>query len=69
MPKTENTRAQRAAKLLALVERGPYFADPTKFGGQPLTVQEVERQYRAWAEAWVLPELKTLVPELRHSNE
>ena len=65
MPKVENTRKQRAEKLLAQLQVGPTFSNPAMFGGGPLTTAETTVQYRRWAETWILPELISLVPELR----
>lgn len=65
MPKTEGTREQRAEELLKRIERGPSFSDPTMFGSPPLTPDEASRQYRGWAQSWIVNELVLLIPELR----
>jgi hypothetical protein len=61
MPKVENTRAQRAMELLQRLERGPSFTEYS----EGFTAPEASRQYQGWAEAWIIEELKALVPELR----
>jgi hypothetical protein len=65
MPKTSNTRKQRAAELLKKLTNGPAF-DETP--GRPLSLDEIKSQYRIWSESWILDELKELVPELRERN-
>lgn len=62
MPKVVNTRKQRAAELLAMLERGPSLRIS---GFAPLTVKEIQEGYKLWVETWVIPELKALVPELK----
>lgn len=62
MPKTENTRKQRAAKLLEIVSRGPDFDDAFSHRYGP---HQARDQYLLWVESWVVPELKRLIPELR----
>jgi len=56
-------RAERAAELLALLERGPHFGRPGQ--GEAYTKAEAQAIYRIWSQTWVLDELKALVPELR----
>lgn len=66
MPKTVGTRKQKAAELLKLLHQGPAFSKP--FDGSEFTPEEAARSYKVWAETWVIPELKKLVPELREKN-
>lgn len=63
MPKTTDTRKQRAANLFRLLEHGPYFSKSPAEGH--FTAEEAHRQYVIWTDAWVMNELQDLIPELR----
>lgn len=54
------TKKQRAAALLAMLERGPSFGAP----GAGYTPQQAAELYRLWVDTWILSELKDLVPQL-----
>jgi hypothetical protein len=62
MPKTKNTRKQKAKDLLETAIRGPKFFD---MGDKPFTVEKAKAQYELWSSSWIIPRLKDLVPELR----
>lgn len=64
MPKINNTRKQKAKRLLDLVRRGPSIA-PMKAAMQKDVIDEFDAQYRRWSESWVIPLLEELVPELK----
>lgn len=71
MPKVNNTRAQRAARLLEMIEQGPASLGDVPndaITGEPLTAAEMRRRYRIWFESWVRPEMLDLVPELRKAE-
>lgn len=63
MPKTTNTRKQRANELHKRLQRGPSLG---MYDGRPMTPEEAERQVRAWLDSWVLREVVALVPELKN---
>ena len=54
MPKTTDTRKQRANELHMRLQRGPSLGDA-----------EMERRVRGWLETWVISEVISLVPELK----
>jgi len=57
------TRKVVAEKLLERLTSGPAFSDyPTL---PAFTPEEAARQYKIWAESWILEDLILLVPELR----
>lgn len=61
-----STRKDKAEALLARLQRGPSIST---IGSDPLSKAHAERvaaEYRGWVESWVLTEVCTLVPELRH---
>lgn len=62
MPKTRNTRTQRANELHKMLQRGPSLG----FRGETMTPDEAERQVRQWLHSWVLSEALDLIPELRN---
>jgi hypothetical protein len=67
MPRVTNTRKHVAARLRARLERGPEYIDhPAR---PAFTPEEAKRQYRIWAESWILDDLEQLVPELRKLKE
>ncbi len=66
MPKTINTRKQRAEELLKRLSTGPAFFNDS-IGG-PTTEESARKHYRLWAETWVIPLVKNLVPELRSAQ-
>lgn len=55
----KRTRAERAAELLAMLERGP------SFGPGHESPDEIKNLYRVWLSSWITPAVKALVPELR----
>lgn len=62
MPKTTNTRAQRANELHKMLQRGP------SLGIRPdemLTAEKAEARVRAWLQSWILPEALALISELK----
>jgi hypothetical protein len=62
MPKVnEPTRKDRAVLLRKRLQRGPHFSAIAI----TFTPDEAEKQFRIWAEHWIVPELDALVPELR----
>lgn len=61
MPKSYDTRVQRATRLLRLISEGPSFRTFTPSDAST----SVSAQYKLWADTWVLPLVKALVPELR----
>lgn len=70
MPKTENTRKQRAAALLQRVKQGPSFYLRGGVGDlSPAQLDAVEKYvrelYALWSRSWVLTDLCRLIPELR----
>lgn len=68
MPKIRDTRKDKAQELLALVLRGPSTSFDI-FKHEPPTDANINRQYKLWAETWVVPMLKELVPELKQANK
>ncbi len=70
MPRVTDTRKARAAELQKRATSGPDFgltfstADLTDQQKQILE-RELRDRYRLWAESWLLPPIKSLVPELR----
>lgn len=69
MPKTRNTRKERAAKLRTRIARGPAWHTIGPTGLSPDAVDEAARQYRLWVEAWILDDLDDLVPELNMAKK
>lgn len=67
MPKIHDTRKDKAKELLDLVLRGPATSFNI-FKHEPPTDENINRQYKLWAETWVVPLLKELVPELKQAN-
>lgn len=65
MPKLYNTRKQRAAEVLNMLERGPAFDSPFHFGGSHEIAKEASEMFRLWCTTWIIPEIKDLIPELR----
>jgi hypothetical protein len=61
------TRKQRAALLRERVARGPIFLRDRSDAAEGLTHggHKPNDAYRVWVETWVLPELDTLIPELK----
>jgi len=64
MPKTINTRKQRARTLLERIERGPHMAMPH----EKLNQEEITHHYKTWMSTWIRNELIDLVPELRRDK-
>ncbi len=58
MPKVYDTRKQRAIELLERLRRGPAHLEQST----PL------ESYQLWAESWIVPELKKLIPELKEKK-
>lgn len=73
MPKVSGTRKERAVELLQRAETGPclgltsaFIADSGLSRNQVLMLQtELKTKYRLWAQTWLVPNIKQLVPELR----
>ena len=79
------TRKERAARLRALLTRGPAYSaalvsDPDAPAGEDAAfvpandfsaraAEEAKRQYRRWVEPWILAELDDLLPELRRAKK
>lgn len=66
MPKTTNTRKQKAVELYKRLKRGPCLSDIGSRGKGP---QDYERDYQNWASSWVLTEVRALIPELRGMSD
>lgn len=74
---SKDTRKVRAAKLLEYASKGPSIAHAF-IGvdtGVELTADDAckigvhfEERYRQWAETWLVPLCKELVPELKESK-
>jgi len=65
MPKTQDTRKQRAAELMRLLESGPIL-----FRGHGVERDEDAMHHmRIWIDSWIIPLVKDLVPELREKRE
>lgn len=64
MPKTTNTRKQRADDLLKTLERGPSIFNPKK----SIVEEEFRERYDLWFRTWILRQFIDLVPELRKAN-
>lgn len=66
MPKI--TRRRRAKELLRLAQDGPAFGGtfPIIFG--EVASAEASRRYKLWAQSWLIPLIKQLVPELREKT-
>ena len=62
MPKCTNTRKDKSTELMRLLNDGPSLG---KIGQNTLTTEEAEDGYRIWAQSWVIPLVKKLVPELK----
>jgi hypothetical protein len=60
-----NTRKQKAAELIRLLEEGPLFN--TGFYSE-FNVEVANRQFQLWSQAWIIPIVKRLVPELKVKN-
>lgn len=61
-----DSRRSRAKELQRMCTEGPAFAFLGGPPGQPGNLtEEARRQYRIWADSWVLPLLNELVPELK----
>ena len=54
------TRKQVAENLLKLLKRGPQYSGTLDF-----TPERAMREYKGWAESWVLTELCRIIPELK----
>ncbi len=69
MPKTQNTRQQRAIELFNTAKRGPSSLTTSHELIRAKTPEEMQRRlaenYRIWCDTWILPALLDLVPELR----
>lgn len=69
MPKTENTRKQRATELVNRLKCGPSGAfDTNDITGQLQTTERRKALYKMWFESWVEHELFALIPELRNQQ-
>lgn len=58
------TRKQVANELLVRLKRGPQIS---MIGRSGMTAEEFSREYRCWAESWILTEVCNLVPELKEN--
>jgi hypothetical protein len=67
MPKIEGTRKQLAGELIKMVTNGPSFSG-SSINGNTLTTEEATKQYRRWADSWVIEKIERLVPELRKKD-
>lgn len=57
------TRKQRADELMRRLERGP------SFGHWQFTPAEAEARTRLWIDTWIIPIVKSLVPELKEGSK
>lgn len=72
MPKTRDTRKDKASELLRRSQKGPEFIlgfprthnDPT----WRVATEEAKAAYRGWAASWLIPLLYDLVPEFKGMN-
>lgn len=64
MPKVYDTRKQKAAELLRLVEQGPSFSH-WNYAERKHPESTAKAHFKVWSESWVIPLVKELVPELR----
>lgn len=61
----KETRKDRASKLLDRLNRGPSWPMGTwPMGMTKLAQREASRIFRIWAETWIIPEVRALIPEL-----
>jgi hypothetical protein len=67
MPKVRDMRKEKAATLLRRIKEGPSFSG-TPFH-DPFTPEEAARQYKLWADSWIVEQVSELVPELRAKRE
>lgn len=66
MPKTTDTRKQKAIELLRMLESGPAFSyDVFPLENPNKPDNEISRSYRIWVNSWIIPIIKELIPELR----
>lgn len=63
MPKVHNTRKEKAAELWKLINNGPHFSLLATYNAD-----EASSQAKSWLEAWVVPLVLELVPELRRKK-
>ena len=66
MPKVTDTRKHKAAELMRLLENGPSLSI---IGQDTMTAEEAEKGHKRWAESWVIPLVKKLVPELKDAKQ
>lgn len=64
MPKVNNTRKQKAKELLERLERGPSTSFDI-FKDKLPTDENINKSYRLWAQSWIIPAIKELIPELK----
>jgi len=66
MPKVHGTRKQKANELLRMVTNGPSFSldFPHQSTERDKYLKLAEKDYRLWANSWIIPKLKELVSEL-----
>jgi len=67
MPKIHGTRKQLAKELKERLERGPAFSS-SPISGYVFSPEEAVKQYKRWAESWILGPLTQLVPELKKKD-
>lgn len=63
----ERTKAVRAAELLKMLKRGPAFS--TVYPGGLFTKEEATKCFQVWSSSWIIPEVCSLIPELRAPKE
>lgn len=66
MPKTKGTRKQQALELLKDAQTGPRFDDT--FAGR-YSPMHAKNEYLLWAETYIIPQLKKLIPELKETKQ
>jgi hypothetical protein len=63
--KIHDTRKEKAATLLDRVTKGPSFSLGFPQSPHVACTAEAQEAYRRWADTWILPLVKELVPELK----
>lgn len=68
------TRAERAKVLLGRAEQGPstnltFVQLGLSADDKKKMEDHMHESYRIWSQAWLLPELKRLIPELKEKTK
>lgn len=72
MPKTTDTRKQRAAELLKRIQNGPayYVNDLSEHTISTKNANiQAAKTYKMWVNSWIIDELIALVPELKKEHD